>query len=181
MPCMAFAGLILLAPAEGLASSPDPQAINACMLLTGNELSIVLGMPVEKGVRHDAGRTSGDGYSSTCVWKVHNDRLAAHDPKASFGGADYAILNVISWPSRDGAESLLRTLRTAADRNLIPMHPVPLDLGDESVWWGDGVAVRTGTVSFGISVALHSADRDQRRKWEEALAKKILPRIPSGH
>jgi len=57
------------------------------------------------------------------------------------------------------------------------MHPVALDLGDEALWWGDGVAVRRGTMSFGVSIVVNAADRAQRRVWEEALARSILPRL----
>ena len=171
---------VLFAPVAGIAGTRGARPIDACALLMASELSTLFGVPVEAGVRHDAGRVSDGAYSSTCIWKVQNANLPAHNKKAPLGGADFAILNVISWPSRSGAESLLRTLRTAADHHLIPMHPVALHIGDESAWWGDGVAVRTGTVSFGISVVLKSADRDKRRVWEELLARKILPRIRYG-
>jgi hypothetical protein len=75
----------------------------------------------------------------------------------------------------------LQSFRAAAKSNLIPTHPVALDIGDDSLWWGDGVAVRRGAVSLGISVVLHSADRDKRRVWEESLAKEILARLHSDY
>lgn len=170
--------LVLSVPVKGISDTRGPRPIDACRLLMMSELSTLLGMPVETAVRHDAGFTSQGAYSSTCLWKVRNARLLLHDPNATLGGADFAILNVFSWSSRGGAATFLQSFRTAADSNLIPMHPVTLDIGDESLWWGDGVAVRRGTVSFGISVVLNSADRAKRRVWEESLAKKILARIP---
>ena len=162
------------------AAGSAPQPIDACSLLSASEVSALLGTPVTEGVRHDEGLTSVGAYSSTCIWKVRNDRLQAHDPAASLGGADFAILNAFSWPSRSGAVGFLQSFRSAADHNEIPMHPVALKLGDEALWWGDGVAVRRGLMSFGVSVVLNSADRAQRRVWEEALAKKILTRLPAG-
>ena len=70
-------------------------------------------------------------------------------------------------------------IHPAARRHEIPMHPLELHIGDESLWWGDGVAVRRGTRSFGVSVVVTPADRAQRRVWEEALAKQILARLPA--
>ena len=176
-----IAVLVLLVPAKGISDTRGPRSVDACALLMMSELSTLLGVPVEAGVRDDSGLTSEGAYSSTCLWKIHNDRLLAHDPNASLGGADFAILNVFSWPSRRAAETFLQSFRTAADNNLIPMHPAALDIGDDSLWWGDGVAVRRGSVSFGISVVLKSADGDKRRVWEESLAKKILARIHSDN
>jgi len=174
---LALAVVCGLIPERSLAEAREPQPINACTLLMSSELSALLGMPVAAGERHDAGITPQGAYSSTCLWKVQNARLQLHDPNASLGGADFAIVNVFSWPSLGSAKTFLQSFRSAAENNLIPMQPVALQIGDESLWWGDGVAVRTGAVSFGVSVVLNSADRDQRRVWEESLAKDILTRI----
>lgn len=164
-------------PGLEAASGPEPASINACALLTSSEVSALLGMPVMDGVRHDDGLTSVGAYSSTCIWKVRNARLQAHDPNASLGGADFAILNAFSWLSPGAASGFLQSFRRAADNREIPMQPVELHMGDESLWWGDGVAVRRGAESFGVSVVVNSADRTQRRVWEEALARKILARM----
>lgn len=173
-------GMLALARAGAgrvAAATAAPPPVDACALLTASELSTLLGMPVTDGVRHDDGLTSVGAYSSTCIWKVRNARLRAHDPNASLGGADFAILDAFSWPSSSAAAGFLQSFRSAADNNVIPMHPVALHIGDEALWWGDGVAVRRGTESFGVSVVVNAADRAQRRAWEEALAKKILARI----
>ena len=175
-------GLLVLGcavPSRGSADRPAPPAVDACALLTTRDVSSLLGMPVTDGVRHDDGLTSVGAYSSTCIWKVRDARLGAHDPNASLGGADFAILNAFSWPSRSAAASFLQSFRRAADNHEIPMQPVGLPIGDEALWWGDGVAVRRGTASFGVAVVVRSADRAQRRVWEEALAKKILTRMPA--
>jgi len=177
LACLAMA---CAGPGQAASTTAVPPAIDACALLTAGEVAALLGMPVMDGMRHDDGLTRIGAYSSTCIWKVRNERLRAHDADASLGGADFAILNAFSWPSRSGAAGFLQSFRSAADRHEIPMQPVDLDLGDEALWWGDGVAVRRGTVSFGVSVVVNSADRAQRRVWEEALARKILLRIPRG-
>jgi hypothetical protein len=181
LSAIVIGALVLWVPTSVMSDSRGSQPINACMLLMSGELSSVLAMPVEAGERNDAGLTPGGAYSSTCIWRVRNARLLLHDPNASLGGADYAILNVFSWPSGAGAETFVQQFRSAADRNLIPMHPVTLDIGDDSLWWGDGVAVRKGAVSFGISIVVNSADRDKRRAWEESLAKRILAGIHSAN
>jgi hypothetical protein len=181
MSSVAIGTLVFSAPSAGMADSRGPPPINACTLLMTGELSSLLGMPIETGERHDAGLTSQGAYSSTCVWKVRNARLQLHDPSATMGGADFAILNVFSWPSRMSAETFVQSFRSAADNHLIPMQPVALHIGDHSLWWGDGVAVQKGAVSFGVSVVLNSANRDQRRVWEESLAKEIVGRVHTDH
>jgi hypothetical protein len=163
--------------AQDVAGAAVPPSVDACALLTASQVSTLLGMPVTDGVRHDDGLTSVGAYSSTCIWKVRNPRLRAHDPHASLGGADFAILNAFSWPSSRAAASFLQSFRSAADNHEIPMHPIGLHIGDEALWWGDGVAVRRGAESFGVSVVVNSADRAQRRVWEEALAREILTRM----
>jgi hypothetical protein len=169
--------LVLSVPAAAAPDTREPPPINACTLLMTGELSSLLRMPIEMGQRHDAGLTFQGAYSSTCVWKVRNARLQLNELSAPMGGADFAILNVFSWPSREGAETFVRSFRSAADNHLIPMQPIALQIGDHSLWWGDGVAVQTGDVSFGVSVVLYSADRERRRMWEESLARKIVGRI----
>lgn len=177
--CTALAALLLVAafPARSAATSATPAPMNACALMTPGEVSMLLGMPVTAGMRHDEGLTSVGAYSSTCIWKVRNARLQAHDPNASLGGVDFAILNTFSWPSRSAAAAFLQSFRSAADKHEIPMRPVALDIGDEALWWGDGVAVRKGAVSFGVGVVVNSADRTQRRGWEESLARVLVGRI----
>ncbi len=177
-------GLLLLAlsiPVQSRSASAHPRPLDACAMLRASEVATLLGMPVAAGERHDDGLTSLGAYSSTCIWKVRNARLLLHDPHASLGGADFAILDVFSWPSGDAAESFLQSFWSAAKSNLIPMRPVALHIGDDSLWWGDGVAVRCGAVSFGVSVVVNAADRDKRRLWEESLARVIAARIhPRG-
>ena len=174
---LAGAGSIALA-----ADSPTHKAtpINACTLLSAEEVSQVIGIPVDGGARHDAGWVDNDtehgAYSSTCLWRATADRNAA-DPKLPAGGASFAILNVFSWPvGSQEAGSFLQKFRDAAENNLIPSKPVPLKIGDEALWWGDGVAVKSGHVAFGISVHLVNG-RPKERGMEETLGAKLAGRV----
>ncbi len=173
-------GAAAQAPSAGDAKNAP---INACALLTAKEVSAVVGKKVSEGERRDDGNvTSGDyvtpgTYSSTCLWRVVTDGPAPNDPNLSLGGASYAILNAMQWPKGSGdAGKFLQSFRDAAKNHVIDMTPVPVQIGDEALWWGDGVAVRKGDRSFGISVHLVGG-RPLERGMEEALAKKIVPRL----
>jgi hypothetical protein len=154
--------------------------IDACALLTPDEVSEVIGVKVDAGSRRDDGWVDNDtvhgAYSSTCFWRATADRNLA-DPSLSMGGASYAILNVFSWPpGSQEAGSFLQKFRDAAESNLIPSKPVPLKIADEALWWGDGVAVKSGTVAFGISVHLVGG-RPKERQMEETLGAKLAGRV----
>jgi hypothetical protein len=166
--------LVLLAlHAAEFAAGPAPAAVNACTFLRETEITAVLGVPVAPGVRDDSGAVSGapatsGTYSSTCFWKVAG---------AAGEQAAYTILNVMRWPAGHGdAHRFLQSFWDAARHGDIDRTPVPLKIADESLWWGDGVAVRKGDVSFGISVHL-PAQRPHERQMEEKLARKIVSRL----
>ena len=166
------------AEAAGAAHKATP--IDACALLTSDEVSEVIGVKVDAGSRRDDGWVDNDSthgaYSSTCFWRATADRNLA-DPSLSMGGASYAILNVFSWPpGSNEAGSFLQKFRDAAESNLIPSKPVPLKIADEALWWGDGVAVKSGTVAFGISVHLVGG-RPKERQMEETLGAKLAGRV----
>ena len=166
------------AEAAGAAHKATP--IDACALLTSDEVSEVIGVKVDAGSRRDDGWVDNDSthgaYSSTCFWRATADRNLA-DPSLSMGGASYAILNVFSWPpGSNEAGSFLQKFRDAAESNLIPSKPVSLKIADEALWWGDGVAVKSGTVAFGISVHLVGG-RPKERQMEETLGAKIAGRV----
>lgn len=173
------------AGAAGAVQKATP--INACSLLTPDEVAEVIGVTVDSGSRRDDGWVDNDTmhgvYSSTCFWRATADRNMA-DPNLSMGGASYAILNVFSWPpGSQEAGSFLQKFRDAAESNLIPSKPVPVKIADEALWWGDGVAVKSGTVAFGISVHLVGG-RPKERGMEEVLGAKLAGRIaqlPHGH
>ena len=153
-----------------------PKEINACALLTDAEVSAALGVPVEAGQRRDSGVTADGAFSSTCLWRVSADK-DAKDPKRPLGGARFAILNAMAWSKTGkGPASFLQSFRDAARDHIIDNTPVPLKIGEESLWWGDGVAVRKGDMSFGMSVHLVDG-RERERGMSEALAAKVLKRL----
>jgi len=151
-----------------------PMAEDACSLITTEEVAAIVGGKVDGAQRNDAGTTDDGGYSSTCVWKVTGGTPLPPKPNAPFDGASFAMLNTITWPAGSGmAKKYLEDFRDAAKQNLIDMNPVPVQAGDEALWWGDGVAVRKGDVSFGVSVHV-GTDKKAEQAMEEALAKKIV-------
>jgi hypothetical protein len=177
-----FAGMI--APLSAVCGDATPQyqtpKTNSCTLLTDRQVSEVVRMKVDQGARDDGGRLEGPeyagSYSSTCVWRASVDR-GAQDPERPLGGASFAILTIIGWPPHvSGPVKFLQTFRDAAQSHDIATTPVPLQIGDEALWWGDGVAARKGNIAFGISVHLVNS-RSEERQMEELLAAKIAARL----
>jgi hypothetical protein len=172
-PALLLAVAAPAAPAVG----PSGAALNACALITAEEVSSVLGAKVGPADRKDSGTTSDGAWSSTCLWKVEGAAKTSPDPASPFGGAGFAILNAITWPGgADAARKYLDDFRDAARNDLIDMKPIPVEAGDEALWWGDGVAVRKGAVSFGVSVHT-GTDKPTERKMEEALARSVAARL----
>jgi hypothetical protein len=166
---MAIAGLVFAGPAKA-----DVPEQNACSLIAKEEVAAIVGGKVEAAERNDSGKTDDGAYSSTCLWKVTGLAPLPAKPNAPFGGASFAMLNTISWPAGSGmAKKYLEDFRDAGKQDLIDMTPVPVQAGDEALWWGDGVAFRRGDVSFGVSVHV-GTDKKAEQAMEEALARKIV-------
>lgn len=184
-PAVVVIGLLLASTVESRVDvatviMPESQKTNACGFLTYRQVSELLKVRVGRGVRDDTGPLHGTtyegSYSSTCVWRTAGDR-SADDSGHPLAGASFAILAVISWPpDSDGPAKFLQSFRDAAQSHIITTRPLPLQIGDEALWWGDGVAVRKGNISFGISVHLVKG-RDKERSMEEDLAGKIVARL----
>lgn len=76
------------------------------------------------------------------------------------------------------ARTFLESFRAAAADGTIAGKPIARDFGDEALWWGDGLAVRSGGVSFGISVFLPRAEGQlEKGVGEERLAPLVLRRL----
>jgi hypothetical protein len=177
---LALAGLATTG-ALAATQAPKEAPINACALLKDDEVSAILGVKVLPGERKDAGNVDPNEYvkvgtySSTCLWRVASDKT--NDPTKPMNGISFAILNAMQWPKGgDDAKKFIQSFHDAAAAGVIDNKPVSLKIGDDAIWWGDGVAVRKGDRSFGISVHLTDG-RPKERGMEEALAKKIAPRI----
>ena len=177
----ALGSLLLGARFAGAAASPaagTAAGIDACSLLTAAEISQAIGMPVEAGVRRDEGLQATGAYSSACLWTVRRDTEAPADPAKPLGGKSFVILNAMRWPAGSNlARTYLENFREAAASGDIPAKPSPRSFGDEALWWGDGLAVRKGDVSFGVSVFLPGAKASRPAEFEEKLAPHILRRL----
>jgi len=151
--------------------------INACALLSTAAVSQATGFPAHSGSRHDSGYESDGSYSSTCVWTLERENSGT-DRTAALGGQSFVILNVMQWPEGSGlAQSFLQAFHEAAATGEIPGEPTPRDLGDAALWWGDGLAVRKGDVSFGIAVVMPGTEADVPGEPEAQLAAQILRRL----
>ncbi len=156
---------------------------DACALLTDREVATTMKLEVMPADRRDDGaldsRPGYEGaYSSTCVWRVVDDK-GAENIDLPMNGMRFVILNAITWPKDSGkAANFLHSFHEAAEQEVIPTKPIPLKgIGDDALWCGDGVAARKGDVSFGVSAFLQNGDKDAQRAMEEALAKKIAGRL----
>ncbi|MGH8444791.1 MAG: hypothetical protein ACREVL_05960 [Solimonas sp.] len=176
MKRIAIAALLLvLALPSGAAAPP---AIDACALLDAAQIERVIRQAVEPGVRHDAGIESNGAWSSSCVWTLAAERGAPVNPAAPLGGRGFVILNAMRWPAGSGrSREFLESFREAALAGVIEHAPAPRPFGDEALWWGDGLAVRKGDVSFGLSVHLPRTSSTVPGAWEEGLAPLVLNRI----
>ncbi len=175
--CITGAAMAADAPQGPQKTAP----INACSLLTDAEVAAAIGAKVTPAQRKDEGDISESSgvkgaYSSTCFWKVISDK--PDNPDKPMGGATFAILNAMQWPVGSGeAKKFLEGFYDAAKQGVIDQKPVQLKIADDAIWWGDGVAVRKGDRSFGVSVFWPDKKREERRTFEEALARKIAPRL----
>lgn len=144
--------------------------LNACNFLLDGDIASVLDSNTRAGQRDDLGLiTEGEQagvYSSSCLWQLESKE----------GTAEYVILMALLWPQDKSASLFLQDFRHFAELGVISQEPIPLTLGDESLWWGDGVAVIKDNISFGISTRLVDT-REKRREAEEALAALILSRL----
>lgn len=165
-------------PGDAVETRPAP--INACELLSPAAVAEATGSAAQPGIRRDAGYTSEGAYSSSCIWILDGDNTAT-DHAAPFGGRNFVILNAMRWPEGSGlADTFLQAFHEAAAIGEIPGAPVSRDYGDAALWWGDGIAVRTGDVSFGLSVVLRGVEPGHPGEFEERLAPAILRQIAAS-
>lgn len=180
----AVASVVLATEVSAAEAAPASAAslhIDACALLLPSEISQVIGLPVDAGARNDAGMESTGAYSSACVWTIQREEAPSPDPTAPLNGKSFVILNAMQWPpGSDLARTFLEAFRKAAAHGDIPNQPSPRSIGDEALWWGDGLAVRTGDVSFGISVFLPGRVATRPGAFEERLVPHILRRLVPG-
>jgi hypothetical protein len=177
--------------------------IDACALLSTPEVERTLKRVVEAPEHSDVGYVDSGAYSSTCVWRLpqkpaaggrgprsiqekakvaedeHVDGSAQEPSTAPMGGRHFVILHAMRWPS-GMAHTFLDDFYAAAERGELPHEPIAREIGDDGLWWGDGVASRKGDVSFGVSVFVEGLDSEQSQRLDESLARQVLRRLVSG-
>jgi hypothetical protein len=175
------------APSRGMqtaANAPKDAPINACAFLKDAEIKEIVGLEMTAGERHDDGEVGGSEkiptgtYSSTCLWRAKLDVDKEPDPALPMGGTRFVILQAMAWPKAENAADFLAGFHDAFKEHIIPSAPVPVEgIGEQALWWGDGVAARKGPTSIGVSVFLQNGDKPTQRLMEEMLAKKIVARV----
>jgi hypothetical protein len=165
-------------PLKSHQRSPTP--IDACTFLQTGALKKSLGQRVLPGTRTDDGFTVEGAYSSTCYWQIDH---STHSPARSrlSPASKLVLLNVMHWPTAAATTHFLQSFRDASADHTIDHQIVPINgLGDEALWWGDGVAMRIGQLSFGVSTLHVARSEAERRRVAESLARLIAAQIASS-
>ena len=177
----AVLGMALAFTLQGAAADALPR-IDACALLTPAQIEAEIGHAVDAGDRRDAGLQPDGSWSSSCVWILKDDSAAPADAAAPLRNRSFVILNAVQWPLGSGrAHEFLDAFHAAAASGVLPRAPQPRRIGDDALWWGDGLAVRTQDVSFGLSVLLRRARPPAPGAFEERLAPFVLRQLDRRH
>ncbi len=169
----------LAAPGVQAASAP-PAAIDACALLTPDQVAAVTGKSVELTQPFDNGITPQGAHSTTCIWASPLPAGVEPDPTKRLGGRGFVVISVMNWPGGpNDARKFLDDFQRAFQEHGIDSKPVAVNVGaDDALWWGDGVAARKNGVSIGVSVA-QFGDRAARQPQAESLARLIIKKLPA--
>ena len=161
------------------ADAAKPAAIDACALLTREDVTATVGRSVEGVQPFDNGITNQGAHSTTCIWATPLPPGVEPDPTKRLGGRGFVVVSVMNWPGGpDDARKFLDDFQRAFQEHGIDSKPVPVQVGaDDALWWGDGVAARKKGVSIGVSVA-QFGDRAARQPQAESLARLIIKRLP---
>ncbi len=172
-------GAAMLAPGALHAADAPPPAIDACALLTPDEVAATVGREVDAVQPFDNGVTNQGAHSTTCIWATPLPPGTQPDPGKRLGGRGFVVVSVMNWPGGpEDARKFLDDFQRAFQEHGIDSKPVPVQVGaDDALWWGDGVAARRKGVSIGVSVA-QFGDRAARQPQAEKLARLIIPRLP---
>jgi len=176
---LAALSIVMVLAARQVHAAPPP-AIDACALLTPDEVSAAVGKSMEYRKSFDNGVTPQGAHSTTCMWVADLPPGVAPDPKQRLGGRGFVVLSVMNWPcGASDARKFLDDFYRAFQQHDIDSKPVPVQIGaDDALWWGDGVAARKNGMSFGVSVA-QFGDRTARRPQAESLARLVVKRLPA--
>jgi hypothetical protein len=167
---------IVVYPAENCAGAAEEAVvgtIDACELLPASAIQRALKRKTGEPQRTDSGYVAGGAYSSTCFWTI---TLSA---STGVRKRNLVILHVMRWP-RGMAGTFLDQFYSAARNGELPRQPVPRKIGDDALWWGDGIAVRKGDVSFGVSILVEGISLEESGRLEESLARQVLRSVGDG-
>jgi len=172
--------MLLVSPVAHAAAAP-PAAIDACALLTPDQVSAVVGKSVEVTQPFDNGITNQGAHSTTCIWASPLPPGVEPDPTKRLGGRGFVVVSIMNWPGGpEDARKFLDDFHRAFTEHGIESKPVAVNVGaDDALWWGDGVAARKNGVSIGVSVAQYG-DRAARQPQAESLAKLIVKKLPAS-
>lgn len=171
----------MLLASPGLHAAPaPPAAIDACSLLTPDQVAAVVGKSIEITQPFDNGITAQGAHSTTCIWASPLPAGVEPDPTKRLGGRGFVVISVMNWPGGpDDARRFLDDFHRAFTEHGIESKPVAVNVGaDDALWWGDGVAARKNGISIGVSVAQYG-DRAARQPQAESLARLIVKKLPA--
>lgn len=186
-------GATIAVLAAGLAACGDREegtaeaaaSLVACDLLTPDEIGEAIGKPVGEGQAEPAiGGGPGMGETTSCSWKTPDNVAPANnlDIAAALAGQMIVTLIVWSWPAEgEGAVGYLRSMRDAAAP--AGMTPEDMPIGDEAVWIGGAAPlggmlhVRSGDVTYTLSVAALGGGGEDTRGPSETLAQAVLAKL----
>lgn len=137
--------------AEGVEARAST-GVNACALLTLDEVEAVVGTAMEGPTAgHTAGRGADEGAMTSCSFasKSDTENAAPAEILAELQQSWYVTVTVWSWPMEQSAANYVTAMRDA------PMTGEPVrdveGLGEEAVWNGT-LHVRKGHVSISLDV-----------------------------
>jgi len=108
---------------------------------------------------------------TACAWDATSDQP----------GAAIVTLLVWSWPSGSGGgTNYLESFRQAAKQYKDLPTPQPVKLGEEALWDGTSMHVRSGDVSFSISLSEKGLDPAKGEEESQALAEIVLGKLTSS-
>lgn len=157
---------------SGQSTATRAAEIAACPLLSPAEIETVVGSAMGDGKERDpTGGGENQGRMTACTWEA-----ASGDP-----GAAFVTLLVWSWPAGSGGGgNYLESFRQAArDYDDLP-EPEPVTLGEEALWDGTAIHVRSGDVSFDVAVGEKGLAPATSKEEAQALAEVVLGRLPSS-
>lgn len=161
------ATLTLGACSDDGSASAKAKKIDACSLLTPDQVQAVVGQPFKPARNGStAGGGKNEGAMTSCHWDAASEAVRAPD----------VTLMVWTWPAgTKGAQNYIHSFSDAHKQDASIPEPEPVSLGDEAIWDGMGVDVRKGDVNF--SLAIIGPDKATARKATMELARKVLDKL----